>query len=323
MKAIVYTQYGPPEVLQLKEVEKPHPKDNEVLIKIHATAVNSGDWRLRKPDPFAVRFFFGLTKPKKTILGTSLAGEIETAGKGVTRFKAGDKVFGSTGLSMGAHAEYNCLTEDGILAIMPDNITYAEAAAVTFGGIVALQFLKKAKVTADQNVLIYGASGAVGTAAIQLAKHFGATVTGVCSSTNAELVKSLGADKVIDYTKEDFAESGETYDVIFETVNKASVSKCVKSLRKNGTLILGAAMPPQMLQGLWTSATSSKKVISGMINETADDMALLKALIEKGKFKPVIDKTYPLEQTGEAHRYVEHGHKKGNVVIAVTENLTA
>jgi NADPH:quinone reductase-like Zn-dependent oxidoreductase len=320
MKAIIYTKYGPPEVLQLKDVEKPSPKDNEILIKVKATAVNTGDLRLRKADPFAVRFFFGLTKPKKNILGVVLSGEIEAIGAAVKLFKVGDEVFGTTGMSFGAYAAYTCLPENGTLALKPNNITHNEAAVIPFGGTTALYFIKKANIQSGQKVLINGASGAVGTAAIQLAKYFGAHVTGVCSTTNIEMVRSLGADEVIDYTKADFTKNGETYDVIFDTVDKISFSNSLKSLNKNGILILGASGLSGMLQGLWTSMTSGKKVITGMISEKAADIIFLKELVENGKLKPVIDRTYSLEQVAEAHAYVEKGHKKGNVAITLTDN---
>jgi NADPH:quinone reductase-like Zn-dependent oxidoreductase len=319
MKAIVYTKYGPPEVLQLMEVEKPIPKDNEVLIKIYATTVTSGDCRMRKADPFAVRFFNGLTKPKKiTILGNELSGEIEAVGNDVQLFRTGDQIFGQTGLSLGANAEYRCLPEDGSLVIKPANITYEEAAAIPFGGNTALYFLRKGNIRSGQKVLIYGASGSLGTAGIQLAKHFGAEVTAVCSTANLELVRSLGADKVIDYTKEDFTKSGLTYDIIFDTTGKSPFSGCVKSLKQNGIYSRAVNMSlSSIVHGLWTSMTSSKKVIGGLATERKENLAFLKELVETGKLKPVIDRRYPFEEIAEAHRYVDQGHKKGNVAITV------
>jgi NADPH:quinone reductase-like Zn-dependent oxidoreductase len=323
MKAIVYNQYGPPEVLQLKDVEKPVVKDNEILIKVRATAVNSGDCRLRRADPFAVRFFFGLTKPKKNILGAVFSGEVEHIGKNVTLFKVGDAVFGSTGMSFGAYAEYKNLAETATLALKPDNITHEEAAVIPFGGTTALHFIKKANIKHGQKVLIYGASGAVGTAAVQLAKYFGAEVTAVCSAANIELVKSLGADHAIDYTREDFTRNGETYHVIFDTVNKIPVSRALKSLDKNGILIASATGASEMIRGAWVSMTSKRKVVTGVVSENADDISFLKELIESGKMKAVIDRTYSLAQASEAHTYVELGHKKGNVAITLSENNAA
>jgi 2-desacetyl-2-hydroxyethyl bacteriochlorophyllide A dehydrogenase len=317
MKAAVYTQYGPPEVLQIKEVEKPTPKDNEILVKIKATAVNSGDWRLRKADPFAARFIFGLINPKINILGSVFSGEIESVGKNVKQFKTGDLIFGHTDMSFGAYAEYICLPENASIALKPAHISHNEAASIPFGAVTALHFIKKAKITPGQKVLVVGASGAVGSAAVQLAKSFGATVTGVCSTTNVALVKSIGADHVIDYTQEDFTQHGEMYDVIFDTVKAISVSRSLKSLNKNGTMILSAAGMSEMLQGLWIPMTSSRKVLTGVISHTAADIIFIKELIEAGKYKPVLDKTYPLEQIAEAHAYVEKGHKKGNVAIEV------
>lgn len=317
MKAIVYTQYGAPEVLKLQEVEKPMPKDGEILIKIKATAVNSADWRLRKADPFAVRFFLGLVKPKINILGGVFSGHVESVGKDVTRFKVGDAVFGSSAMrfGFGAYADYKCLPENGVLALKPSNLTHKEAAVIPFGGMTALYFIKKANIQRGQKVLIVGASGAVGTAVVQLAKHFGAIVTGVCSTSNINLVVSLGADKVIDYTKEDFTKNGEIYDVIFDTVKAISVTRSLKSLHKNGTMILSAAGLSEMIQGFWTSLTSTQKVLTGVITESAEAMIFLKECIEAGKMKAVIDKTYALEQMAEAHAYAEKGHKKGNISI--------
>jgi len=244
-------------------------------------------------------------------------GEVEGVGSSVNFFKVGDEVFGHTDMSFGAYAEFICLPENGSLALLPDNISHKEAAVIPFGGVTALHFLKKAEIKPGQKVLIVGASGAVGSATVQLAKYFGATVTGVCSTANIELVKSIGADKAIDYTQEDFTKNGETYDVIFDTVNTISVSRSLKSLNKNGIMILSAAEMQEMLQGFWISMTSSKKVFTGVISHKAADIIFLKDLIEAGKLKPVIDRTYPLEQIAEAHAYVEKGHKKGNVIINI------
>jgi NADPH:quinone reductase-like Zn-dependent oxidoreductase len=333
MKAIVYTKYGPPEVLQLKEVEKPAPKDNEILIRIYATSVNYGDIVTRKfskisprefnmPLPFwlLARATFGFRKPRTTILGSEFAGEIESVGKDVKLFREGDQVFGYRGQSMGADAEYLCMPEDGEVAIKPANMTYEEAAVVPYGAITALNLLRKVDIQSGQKVLINGASGSIGSYAVQLAKYYGAEVTGVCSPPRLELVKSLGADKVIDYTKEDFTESGETYDLIFDILGRSSFSRCKRSLKQNGRYLLASFKMRQLIQMLWTSIFGSKKVICALAPEKSGDLLYIKELIEAGKIKAAIDKRFPLEQTAAAHRYIEKGHKKGHIAITVGHN---
>ena len=322
MKAIVYERYGPPEVLQLKEVKKPTPKDNEVLIKTHATTVTSGDWRVRSlnvPAGFGLimRLVFGVTIPKQPILGTELAGIVETVGKDVRKFKVGNQVFAFSDAAMGCHAEYKCMPEDGAMALKPANLTYEEAAALSFGGTTALDFFRRGKLQSGEKVLVNGASGGVGTAAVQLAKHFGADVTGVCSTTNVELVRSLGASHVIDYTKEDFTQNGETYDVIIDTAGTAPFSRSKSSLKERGRLLMVLGGLPDMLRIPWVSMTSSKKVVAGPAAGRAEDLRFLAGLAEAGEFKPVIDRCYPFEQIAEAHSYVDTGRKKGNVIITL------
>ncbi|EEM98412.1 Alcohol dehydrogenase, zinc containing [Bacillus thuringiensis IBL 200] len=301
MKAIICTKYGPPNVLQLQNVEKPKPKKNEVLVKIHATSVSTGDCRIRgfnSPLLFWIpmRIILGFRKPRKPILGVELSGEIEDIGTDVTQFKKGDQVFALTELNLGGYAEYTCLHESGLIALKPTNVTYEEAAVIPFGGTSALHFLRKGQIKKGQRVLIYGASGSVGTAAVQLAKYFGATVTAICSSSNFDLVTALGADNVIDYMKEDFTKRGEHYDIIFDAVGKYKKSLCTDALMPNGKYVS----------------------VNGMMAKVSkEDMNLLKQLAETEKLKPVIDRTYRLEEIAEAHIYVEKGHKKGNVSITL------
>jgi len=322
MKAFVYERYGPPEVLHLKEVEKPSPKSNEVLIRIHAATVTSGDWRVRSlhvPAGFGLitRLVFGISKPRQPILGSELAGVVESVGKDVCQFKIGDPVFAFSDTSMGCHAEYKCMPQDGAVLLKPACLSYDEAAALSFGGTTALDFLRRGKLQSGGKVLINGASGGVGTAAVQLAKHFGADVTGVCSTANRELVRSLGASRVIDYTQEDFTQNGETYDVILDTVGTAPFSRSKASLKEGGRLLMVLAGLPEMLQIPWVSMTSRKKIIAGPAAVRVEDLRFLAGLAEAGEFKPVIDRRYPFEQMAEAHRYVDTGRKKGNVIITL------
>ena len=319
MKAIVCTGYGPPEVLQLKEIEKPIPKDNEVLIRVHATTVTSGDVWIRSStfSPWfwlAGRIMYGLTRPRKKIPGNELAGEIESVGKEVTAFKEGDQVFGIVWETSfgGAYAGYKCLPVNGV-SIKPSGMSYEEAAAVPIGGLTALHLLRKGGIRSGQKVLIYGASGSVGTFAVQLSKHFGAEVTGVCSAANIEMVRSLGAARVIDYTCDDFRENGETYDIVFDAVRKTSFSRCRKSLTKKGTFI---TVDWPVATALWASIIGKRRVVFG-IAKRIEDLTFLRELIDAGDLKAVVDRRYSLEQAAEAHRYVEEGHKKGNVVLTV------
>ena len=335
MKAVLYTEYGPPEVLQLKEVEKPAPKEDEVLIRIYAASVGYGDLVARNfknissdqfnmPYPLWLmsKIVFGLSTPKITILGSEFAGEVEAVGKDVRLFKAGDQIFGYPGQSMGAYAEYLCLPEDGVLAIKPANMSYEQAAVVPMGAIMALHLLReKGNIQPGQKVLVNGASGGIGSAAVQIAKHhFRAEVTGVCGTPRLEFVKSLGADQVIDYTEEDFTQSGESYDLIFDILGKSSFSRCKNSLKENGRLLYASFKMKQLFQMLWTSIAGSKKVICAVAPGSTEDLASVKELIEAGKIKAIIDRSFPLEQAAEAHRYVEEGHKRGHVVITVAHN---
>jgi NADPH:quinone reductase-like Zn-dependent oxidoreductase len=323
MKAIVWTAYGPPDVLQLKEIEKPTPKDNEVLIKVYATTVTAGDCEqrsLKLPIWYAIpmRVYVGLKKPTRiTILGMELSGEIEAVGNHVKLFKKGDEVFAHAGLSFGSYAEYKCLPEDSIMAIKPTNMTYEEAAAVPMGGLEALYYIKKANIQSGQKVIINGAGGTIGTFAIQLAKYFGADVTGVDSADKLDMLSSIGADQVIDYIREDFAKSCKTYDVILDVVGSSSFSSSLKSLNKGGYYLTANPRPSQIVLMPWVSMTSSKKIILGGTKSTTEDLIFLKDIIEKGRLKSIIDRTYPLEQIVDAHKYVESGYKKGHIVITV------
>ncbi len=331
MKAIVYKEYGSPAVLHVEEVAKPAPKDNEVLIKNYATTVNFGDLIARNfkavsPHQFNMLFLFwfmakisfGLNQPRNPILGSEFAGEVEAVGSAVTRFKPGDQVFGYLGPSMGAYAEYFCTPENGVLASKPANMTYEEAAVVPYGAIMAVNLLRKANLQPGQKVLINGASGGIGSAAVQIAKHLGAEVTGVCGTPRLEFVKSLGADHVIDYTVEDFTQNGETYDLIFDILGKRSFARCKNSLKPNGILLFASFKMKQLVQMLWTTRSGSgKRVICSIAPGSLEDLNFVKALVEAGKIQAIIDRCYPMEQAAEAHRYVEEGHKKGNVVITM------
>jgi len=328
VKAILHGQYGSPDLLQFKEVDRPAPKDNEVLIAIHATTVSTGDCNVRNftfvtksMRPIA-KLMFGIGKPwKARILGTELAGEVEGAGQNVTRFKHGDRVVASTGMAGGGHAQYACLPETGAVAIKPDSLSWEEAVAIPFGANTALYYLRDlGKIQAGQEVVIIGASGAIGSAGVQLAKHFRATVTGVCSGTNVELVKSLGADTVIDYTREDFTKNGRTYDLIFDVVGATTFDRCQDSLKPDGVFLQNIMELSDVVRALWTSITGRKKIKGGVAIGNQQGMRLIAELAAGGTLKPVIDRSYPLEQTAEAFKYVEQGHKKGNVVITVAHS---
>jgi NADPH:quinone reductase-like Zn-dependent oxidoreductase len=326
MKAIVCTKYGSPDVLELREIEKPTPKDNEVLIRVYASSVTAADGMMREGTPFYGRLFLGVMKPNHPITGTGFAGVIEAVGKEVELLKEGDSVFGETGVGFSTNAEYVCLPQEGVLATLPNNMTYEEAAPVCDGALTSWNFLKDiGKIQSGQRVLINGASGSLGSAAVQIAHYFGAEVTGVCSTANLEMVKSLGADKVIDYTKEDFTKTGQTYDIIYDTVGKSSFSRCKGSLRENGVYLSPVLSLPLLFQMIWTSKVGNKKAkfsATGLRPPSELRVLLneLKEAIEAEKIKSVIDRSYPLEQTAEAHRYIDKGHKRGNVVITVEQN---
>jgi NADPH:quinone reductase-like Zn-dependent oxidoreductase len=329
MRAIVLTKFGPPDVLVLREVEKPVPKDREVLIQVHATTAFAGDCELRGlkiPLEFRLPFWVYLSfiRPKPVILGQELAGEIEAVGKDVKRFKAGDPVFAAAGFDMGAYAEYKCMPEEpgamgGALAIKPANLTYMEAAAVPVGGLEAMHFIRQANLQPGQKVLINGAGGSIGTMAVQLARDGRAEVTAVDSAGKLDMLRSIGADHIIDYTQEDFTRRGQVYDVIFDVVGKSSFSRSLGSLKPNGRYLLGNPGLTQRLRARWTS-TGDKRIIYGTGGQKAEDLLFLKELIEAGKIRPVIDRRYSLEQMAEAHRYVDSGQKKGNVVVSVDRN---
>ncbi|MBN2134951.1 MAG: NAD(P)-dependent alcohol dehydrogenase [Acidobacteria bacterium] len=330
MKAIVYEQYGSPDVLKLTEIKKPVPKAKEVLIKIHATSVNFGDLTARKfneitPKKFSMpmplwlpsRLAFGFNKPKKKILGSEFAGEVESVGKDVTKFKKGDQVYGFRSMNMGCYAEYLSVPEKSVIALKPSNMKFDEAAAIPYGALMALNLLKKAKIHEGQKVLIIGASGGIGSAALQLAKNYGAEVTGVCGTTSVDYVRSLGADKIIDYKKQDFTKDGEKYDLILDVLGKSSFTKCKNSLTRNGRYFRVSFKTKHLFQMLWTSIKGGKRVVCGLAIEKPEDLVFIRRMIEDGKLKVIIDKKFPLEQAAEAHRYVEDGKKKGSVVIAI------
>jgi len=325
MKAIVYERYGPPDVLELKEVAKPTPGDSEILIKVRATTVTSADWRARSlivPPGYGViaRLAFGLLRPRKKILGTELAGTVKAVGSNVTRFRKGDDVIAYTGLDFGCYADYKVMADMDKVVRKPPNLSFAEAASLFFGGATALVFLRtKGNVQSGEKVLIIGASGAVGSAAVQLAKHFGADVTGVCSTANLDLVRSIGADRVIDYTKQDFTQSGETYDIVFDTVGAKRISESIGSLKPGGRLLLAAEGLADLVRIPWINLRSDRKVTAGTAMEQPEDLRLLVDLAEAGKFRPVIDRTYPFKDIRQAHAYVGTGRKKGNVVVTLDD----
>lgn len=330
MRAIVYTEYGSPDVLELTEVAKPIPKDNEILIRVRATSVKTGDiwarnFKAISPSQFSMAFplwivtrlMFGVNKPKINILGAEFAGEVEAVGNKVTLFKNGDPVFGFLGPAFGANAEYLCMPENGLVVLKPGNMTFAEAATVPGGALYALNLLRKVDIQSGQKALINGASGGIGSNAVQLAKHYGAEVTGVCSTPRVDLVRALGADHVIDYTIEDFTQNGRTYDVIFDVLGKSSFSQCKNSLSENGVYLLASFKTPQLWQMLTTPMRSGKKVICALSSETRADLLHIKELVEAGKIKSIVDKCFPQEETAKAHRYLESGRRTGHVAITL------
>ncbi len=335
MKAIIYTEYGSPEVLGSKEVEKPQPQRNEILVKVHATTVNYGDVIARNfknvsPKEFNMptlfwlpaRLDFGFSKPKRPVLGSEFAGTVEAVGIGVKQFKEGDSVFGYLGQKMGAYAEYLVVPEDGIVTTMPKNMTFAEAASISYGATMALNLLKKLDIQPGQKILINGASGNIGSAAVQLAKHFGAQVTAVCSTRNLQWVKSLGADTLIDYTQEDFTQAKDTYDIVFDVLGRSSFAQVKNVLKRNGRYFLVSFKTKQLLQMMWTSLFGKQKVICGLAPESQEGLVTIRELVEAGEFTTVIDQCYPLEEAAEAHRFVEGSRHKGKVVVTIVENNT-
>ena len=328
MKAFTYDRYGPPEVLSLKEVPKPVPGEHEVLVRIRATTVTAGDWRVRSlvvPRGYGLlaRLMLGVNRPRQPVLGTELSGEIEAIGRAVTRFRVGDQVFGFTGTRMGCHAEYRCLPEEGhgrkdeAVAPKPANLSHEEAAALSFGGTTALSFLRKGRLQRGERVLVVGASGGVGTAAVQLARHLGARVTGVCGPSNLDLVRSLGAERVIDYTREDFTRDGERYDVIVDTAGTARYARSRDVLAEGGRLLMVLGSPAELLRAPWVALTTTKRLIGGEAAWSVADLRLLAALAEAGEYRPVIGRRYRFEELVEAHRHVEAGHKRGNAAVSV------
>lgn len=322
MKAAVYRTYGPPEVVHIEDVPKPEVKDNEVLIHVRATTVSTGDWRLRSLDlpkgfgPFG-RLAIGLTGPRKPILGSELAGVVEATGKTVTRFKVGDEVFAFPGSKMGGHAEYRAMPEDGNVALKPANLSFGEAAALSFGGSTALDFFRRGKLASGETVLVNGASGAVGSACVQIAKHLGARVTGVTSAANADLVRSIGADRVVDYRTQDFTATGDKYDIIVDTVGNAPYGRSRNALKEDGRLLAVLNSFGELVSAPWINMRSRQRVVVGPAAERAEDMAVLAELAAAGRYKPVIDAVIPFDQIVEAHRRVESGRKRGSVVVSM------